>query len=153
MKSTRESPSSLHDLILEQASERQIQTAIRGGANVDARDDAGNTALHYACSANYVEGIRTLIKAGAEVAIKNNDGKTPINLIEPVQMQGSSAGAGASPERHQKSVTECDAARDAFVEAVQQRARHEARMKSVYINEKDGVAETRRNAPRGVGRL
>lgn len=136
----------LSELVLEGASETQLKVAIHSGANLNQQDESGNTALHYACAANNTTAIQTLILAGAEVGLVNKEGKTPINLIVPVQMQGSHLGADATPERAQASGNECDAVRDEFIRAMQQRARYEARMHRVKIHETgtEGVVARRR---------
>ena len=45
-----------------------------------ARDNMGRTPLHWAAKGNSVEVARLLIKAGADVAARNKDGNTPLDL-------------------------------------------------------------------------
>jgi hypothetical protein len=53
------------------------------GLNLDHQDSANNTLLHY-CLLNYlsviIHTIRLLLERGANPTIKNNDGKTPLDL-------------------------------------------------------------------------
>lgn len=48
--------------------------------DVDAADSQGNTPLHYAAKFNQ-DLVKTMIKVGADANIKNNDGKTPLDLL------------------------------------------------------------------------
>jgi ankyrin repeat protein len=52
----------------------QIQTFLSRGAAIDARDEAGRTALLIATHGNRIEAARALIRAGADV-----NAKDPIN--------------------------------------------------------------------------
>ena len=56
---------------------------IRKGANVNLRDNKGETALMFAVRYEKTEEImESLIEAGADVNLKNYDGKTAIMLAE-----------------------------------------------------------------------
>ncbi|MBR4682018.1 MAG: ankyrin repeat domain-containing protein [Elusimicrobiaceae bacterium] len=62
-----------------------LQTLIKAGANVNAKDNNGSTALIYATKAksgNYEGIVSVLLKAGADVNAKDNDGKTAIKLAQ-----------------------------------------------------------------------
>lgn len=52
-----------------------IESLIHAGASVDARDKAGNTALHEAQSAAIVRALR---RAGADPEARNAEGRTPL---------------------------------------------------------------------------
>jgi ankyrin repeat protein len=54
-----------------------VETAIAGGAPLEARDAAKRTALLIATRANHVEVARALIAAGADVNAKDNIRDTP----------------------------------------------------------------------------
>jgi hypothetical protein len=50
------------------------------GANIDARDLEGHTALAWACHWGNSDGARFLISRGAAVNLARNDGQTPLHL-------------------------------------------------------------------------
>lgn len=50
------------------------------GANVDAKDNHGNTPLHVMVSEGDVSLVNCLLENGASVHYKNNEGKTPIEM-------------------------------------------------------------------------
>lgn len=54
--------------------------AINSGANINAKDDDGNTALMSAAGNRHTEIANALIKAGADVNAKINDGRTALML-------------------------------------------------------------------------
>ena len=39
----------------------------------------GNTALHIACKNSHINVIQSLLSQGADISIKNNEGKTPLD--------------------------------------------------------------------------
>src|SRR5688500_653499 len=55
----------------------RIETLLKNGAGVDARDTAGRTALLIATHANAVDAARVLIAAGANVNAKDNIEDSP----------------------------------------------------------------------------
>ena len=57
-----------------------IKELIRAGAQINAADNTGNTALHYALENGALEEARFLIKKGADYNRPNNKGKTPAQL-------------------------------------------------------------------------
>ena len=50
--------------------------------NINFKDKIGNTALHYLCEDEKFDIAIQLIKEGGNVEDKNNDGKTPLDLIK-----------------------------------------------------------------------
>lgn len=48
---------------------------------VNARDDLGNTPLHYAVLHRDADLVRKLLNSGADAAIYNNDGSLPVDLL------------------------------------------------------------------------
>ena len=48
--------------------------------DVNVKDHAGNTPLHYAARYNNLDVIHILYVAGAEVDAQNNNGQTPLHL-------------------------------------------------------------------------
>ena len=69
----------------------QIQVLLSRGADIDARDEAGRTALLIATHGNRIEVARVLIKAGADVNAKDR-----INDKPPPLCRG--AGSSRDPE-------------------------------------------------------
>lgn len=61
-------------------SEDFILTLIEHGVNINRIDEHGNTALHYAVLNGNDVMIEVLLESGADVNIRNNDGKTPLHL-------------------------------------------------------------------------
>lgn len=49
------------------------------GSDVNAADDVGSTALHFAAKGESEEVVELLISAGADVNAVNNKGETPLN--------------------------------------------------------------------------
>lgn len=60
-----------------------LQYMLQKGANPNARDNDGNTALIYAAQVGFDDGVRILIAAHAQVDITNRSGETA--LIKAVQ--------------------------------------------------------------------
>lgn len=52
------------------------------GADVDARNKIGRTALHRAASRGDEKAVRLLLKHGADVKVKDKKGRTPLDLAE-----------------------------------------------------------------------
>ena len=60
-------------------SPREVTRAIDGGANLNARDDSGETPLHRAAYFNgNLEVVKALIEAGAEVDARDEKKRTPL---------------------------------------------------------------------------
>ena len=53
-----------------------------GKVNVNSKDDDGWTALMRASWRGYSEILQYLIEIGADINIKNNDGKTALDLAD-----------------------------------------------------------------------
>ena len=53
---------------------------IKMGAHVDAVDDDGQTALHYAATCERAETCRLLLESGADPDLPDADGDTPSAL-------------------------------------------------------------------------
>ena len=58
------------------------QPLFKYGADVNAQDEEGQTALHYACSVGYESVIQILLKSSADKAISDNEGLKPIDVLE-----------------------------------------------------------------------
>ena len=55
---------------------------ILNDVNLNIKDKIGNSALHYLCEDEKFDFAIQIIKEGGDVEDKNNDGKTPIDLIK-----------------------------------------------------------------------
>ncbi|GKT27072.1 ankyrin repeat domain-containing protein [Acidovorax sp. SUPP3334] len=55
-----------------------LKWLLENGADVNKKDGAGWTALHFACEYKSIESIKSLIQGGADVNSKNNLGATPL---------------------------------------------------------------------------
>jgi len=67
------------------ASESEIAALlIERGADVHATDDDGQSALHIAATWGEPESVKLLLAAGADPALEDNAGKTPIDCIPDV---------------------------------------------------------------------
>jgi ankyrin repeat protein len=53
---------------------------VAAGAKVNAANDSGNTALHYAALNGSARGVEFLAANGASLDLKNKQGKTPLEL-------------------------------------------------------------------------
>jgi len=71
---------------------------IQAGANVNAKDEDGNTTLHYAVKINNIEIVKAIIKAGADVEAEDNMRNTPLIIAvaaDDLQMINLLMGSGA----------------------------------------------------------
>lgn len=59
-----------------------IASLSKAGADVNAKNDDGNTPLIYAACWGHVRQISALIKAGADVNIKDRNGKTALEIAQ-----------------------------------------------------------------------
>ena len=57
-----------------------VETLLAAGVQVDATDLTQWTALHYAAGGNRPNIVRRLLASGANKAMKDNDGKTALDL-------------------------------------------------------------------------
>ena len=62
-----------------------IRLLVEHNANINALSDSGSTALHDAAAYMSEEIIEYLIKSGADPAIENLDGKTPLHIAKMPQ--------------------------------------------------------------------
>ena len=61
---------------------------VENGTDINAKDsDWGYTALIYAAEYVNLEIVQFLIESGADVNIKNNDGKTALDLAETEEIK------------------------------------------------------------------
>ena len=62
-----------------------VTNLIQWGADVNARDKHGWTALMFACGRGYLASAGALLAAGADASVKSVDGKTALTLAEQSQ--------------------------------------------------------------------
>jgi uncharacterized protein len=60
-----------------------VKMLLRAGANPDAQQQGGFTALHSAAHNNNMEMVQALLDAGADVSIRTSDGKTAADMAGP----------------------------------------------------------------------
>lgn len=60
---------------------KDVLQLIEAGASPHARDESGNTPLHYMAPGLDLQIIKALIKAGADVNALNEDGKSPLHSV------------------------------------------------------------------------
>lgn len=72
-------PHTLH-LAVQQSSPKQALMLIRAGANLDQRNDAGQTPLHNAVTYGCTVPAQTLLAHGADVHIADKSGNTPLHM-------------------------------------------------------------------------
>ncbi|XP_052655914.1 ankyrin repeat domain-containing protein 22 isoform X3 [Harpia harpyja] len=65
--------------------ENLIKMLLRAGADVNATDFSGSTALHYACKMKNQAVIPLLLEAHADTSVKNQDGETPLDIARRLQ--------------------------------------------------------------------
>lgn len=56
--------------------------ALRNGADLDAQDSDGWTALHHACHAGEKGSVEELVRAGCAVDVEDDTGETPADIAE-----------------------------------------------------------------------
>lgn len=60
-----------------------VKLLLREGANPDAQQEGGFTALHAAAQHNNAEMVQALLDAGADASIRTSDGKTAADMAGP----------------------------------------------------------------------
>ena len=76
-----------------------VRNELNWGVDVNARDDRGRTALHYAAECGHDEMVRLLIGEGANVNVRDHQGNTPLALAEVHSHQDTSAELKAAGAR------------------------------------------------------
>lgn len=71
---------------------KALQAALDGGCPVDAVDDFGQTALHYAATCGNLESVKILIKSGASL-MKDSEDCTPVDLAADEEVRNILEGA------------------------------------------------------------
>ena len=76
-----------------------IQTLVDAGADINARNNDGETPLHNAATTNTPEVIQALLDTGADINARNNDGDTPLDLA--IKKRQPACSPGTSGQRRQ----------------------------------------------------
>jgi ankyrin repeat protein len=84
----------------EQSQLKTIRSLLDAGAEVDAQDKNGATALHRAVRTRCAAATRVLLEAGANPTLKNKPGSTPLHLaVQNTGRGGSGTDAAKSAQR------------------------------------------------------
>lgn len=65
--------------------EAAVMVLVNAGADVDATDNDGQTALMYAAYEGFCGVIRLLLQAGADWTVVDNSGKTAVDVAKEMQ--------------------------------------------------------------------
>jgi len=65
----------------EEASLAIVDTLLRAGADVNARDAVQQTPLHVAAACHNVSAVKRLLQAGADVFAQDGEGNTPLHVV------------------------------------------------------------------------
>lgn len=88
-----------------------LQALIEAKADLELQDTKGNTALHLAASYGFVEGVRALLAAGANINALNKANETPFTQLEYSESQLGSFQAlienGAQPQFDTYDIAHC----------------------------------------------
>jgi len=66
---------------------QDVELALKLGANINQKDQMGNTPLHWAAKEGHLEVVKYLIKHGAKINEKNKNGDTPLSLAFPLHFK------------------------------------------------------------------
>ena len=77
----------------------QLQLLINAGANIDAKDSSGRTALHLAAKEGKVEAVVELIKAGANIDAEDDSRSTALHLAAEINMSNNRVTTSAASIR------------------------------------------------------
>ena len=58
-----------------------VRALVAAGAEVDARNDIGRTPLHQAANFRSAEVVESLLNAGADPTLEDNEGNRPVDLV------------------------------------------------------------------------
>lgn len=63
---------------------KEVRRHLNDGADVNKKDDNGQTPLHHAVQSGHIKLAQTLIERGARVESRDNEGQTPLHLASKV---------------------------------------------------------------------
>ena len=76
-----------------------VTAAIDQGCDVNAANQAGDTALHSAASMGYDAVVQLLADKGAQINVKNARGQTPLGALTAPRSRAATAATAADPSR------------------------------------------------------
>ena len=76
---------------------RTIEALVKAGADLNATDNAGRTALHGAASWGWSAAVQTLAEAGANLKAEDNGGRTPLDFALGNTSAFAGRGGGSDP--------------------------------------------------------
>ena len=59
-----------------------VDFLVQNSSSLDRQTREGNTPLHYCVIQNQSESMRLLLRSGANPAVENNNGKTPVDIAK-----------------------------------------------------------------------
>jgi ankyrin repeat protein len=66
-----------------------VRHQIDSGADVNTKDNEGNTPLHFAVNSDSAEVVKELLDSGADIEATNEKGETPLNIAVGNGIPGS----------------------------------------------------------------
>lgn len=69
-----------------------------GAMGINDQDDQGLTLLHHAVKSGSLEGVRELLRAGADPQVRASDGNTPLMLATSDAIRAALAAAISQPK-------------------------------------------------------
>lgn len=70
----------LHDKNGDLITLKELKKLIASGENINEQDEEGNTYLHYCAMSNISGIVEVLCRAGADIHLKNKQGKAPVDI-------------------------------------------------------------------------
>ena len=59
-----------------------VDFLVQNSSSLDRQSREGNTPLHYCVIQNQIESMRLLLRSGADPAVENKNGKTPVDIAK-----------------------------------------------------------------------
>ena len=69
------------------SSKSMLELALDCGADMEAKDGNGRTALFYAVASQRIENVKLLLERGADKTVKDKNGKTPYDVAKENQVK------------------------------------------------------------------
>ncbi|KAF9936331.1 hypothetical protein BGZ67_002443 [Mortierella alpina] len=82
-----------------------VEMVLNLGADLNHRDEEGNTALHHAAAYGHLQTITLLIERGSSATIKNNGGWTAVDFAYSDKVSAHMEASGQDPTQNTLSVS------------------------------------------------